>query len=142
MEHKNCCLDSFEKIRKTTCDFEIRQDLAYFLLNIILNLKQHRNKLCYCIETDDYVIGEVDETYANYGFELYRNMLSLDFLAACHSNMYLYHLQLFKYDNHLTCLLLFNEYQYKHVDWFIGKEYQIPLSDAILFQGNKMVDNI
>ena len=69
-------------------------------------------------------------------------MLSLDFLAACHSNMYRYLLQFFKYDNHLACLLLFNEYQYKHVGWFTGKEYQIPLSDAILFQENKMVDNI
>lgn len=71
MEHKNCFLDSFEKFRKKTCDFDTRQDLAYFLLNIILNLKLHRNKLCYCIEPDDCVICEMDETYANYEFELY-----------------------------------------------------------------------
>ena len=69
-------------------------------------------------------------------------MLSLDFLAAYHSNMYRYLLRFFKYDNHSACLLLFNEYQYKHVDWFTSKEHQIPLSDAILFQENKMVDNI
>ena len=131
MEHKECCQGDFPKFKIITRVFDTRRSLFFFLLKILLNIKNYGEKLCYCERLKDWLICKFKRIHLDYEYSLYENMFSLDFLAKCHSNLYNYFRQLFETENHSVCFLLSNEFQYQWKDWFTGKKYKIPLTAAI-----------
>ena len=103
----------------------------FLLLNTLLNFTCFNDQLCYCENRKECLICKIKRAYADYEYELYNNMLDVDFLIECHSNLYHYLNQLFQIKNHCVCFILNNDYHYIGKDWFNGKNFQVSVSDAI-----------
>ena len=53
--------------------------------------------------------------FLNDEYEIYRNILDLNYLASVHANLSGCLLKRFKLERHIVCHLIFTEYEYTHV---------------------------
>ena len=112
----------------------------FLLLNTLLNFKCFNDQLCYCENRKEYLICKIKRAYADYEHELYNNMLDVDFLIECHSNLYHYLNQLFHIKNHCVCFILNNDYHYVGKDWFKACKKCLKKMDNVTEIKNEHID--
>ena len=86
--------------------------------------------------------AKTEVIFANFQYDLYKNIFDLDFLSRCHTNLYHYLNQLFDIKKNCICCFLHEEYRYKLKDWFTGKTWTISLTDCIEHREKIDIDKI
>ena len=67
------------EFKRKTYNFQNCRELLFFLLNILLIIKDNGDRFCCCVFPIECLISKVKRIYANYKFDLYKNMFNLDF---------------------------------------------------------------
>ena len=80
MACKNYFKDNKELFIKIVTEFEGRCSLMVFLLNIVLNITEIWERFCKCEKISDCCsVCEFRITYKIYQYDIYENLLNMDF---------------------------------------------------------------
>ena len=80
MAYKNCFKDNEELFAKTVTEFEGRCSFVVFLLNVVLNITEIWERFCKCEKISDCcLVCEFRITYKKYQYDIYKNLLNMDF---------------------------------------------------------------
>lgn len=137
MDCQKCCQNNFSAFKEATCVFENRRDLSPFLLNVVLNLKENGKLYCFCHHTSECEVCQIRKIFFDDEYDIYKNIFDLNFVAQFHANLHACLEELFNTKKHIVCNLIFVEYRYFHVDWYMVKKNVFLLSKVIdLYHNN------
>ena len=129
-------------LRRKLVLLKIIVNFYFLLLNTLINFKCFNGQLCYCENRKECLICKIKRACTDCEYELYNNILDVDFLIECHSNLYHYLNQLFQIKKHCVCFILNNDYHYVGKDWLNGKNFQLSLSEAMKLKEEHNINNI
>ena len=137
------CLKKNSQIFKDKCHlFEDRHHLAFFLINIILNIQDLWTDFCRCDGIQICLVCQENMFYKNFEYKVYHNSLDLNFLAKLRENVYRNLERFLTLDNHFVCKIVNHKYQYFHKDWFTGEKWKFDLDYCLTSYEHKKIDNI
>ena len=77
---QNCYKNNTESFEKATCGFDSQRSLVLFLLNVIINIEDIRDKYCFCEKcVVPFLVCQF--RYLNDEYMIYENLFNLHFLA-------------------------------------------------------------
>ena len=132
-----------EKFKKTKCVFKSRKPLAFFLLNVILNIEKFWKDFCYC--TDTKLICSVCQmrvVYLNDQYDLYQSSFDLDFLIKFYGHLVENLYKLIEIECHFACKVIKEKYFYTLEDLFDGSKKHYCLYDCLNDFENKKIIQI
>ena len=129
-------------MRRKLVLLKIIVNFYFLLLNTLLNFKCFNGQLCYCENRKECLICKIKRACTDCEYELYNNILDVDFLIECHSNLYHYLNQLFQIKKHCVCFILNNDYHYVGKDWLNGKNFRLSLSEAMKLKEEHNINKI
>ena len=136
-------MNNMEKFKKTTCVFKSRQPLAFFLLNVILNIEKFWKDFCYCTETKFICsVCQMRVVYINNQYDLYQNSFDLDFLIKFHGHLVKNLYKLIEIECHFACKVINEKYFYTLEDLFDGSKKHYYLYDCLNDFENKKIIQI
>ena len=145
MSCQNCFKDNIDAFEKTTCVFSSRRSLVIFLLNVALNIKDLRDRYCFCEKRSiiPCLVCQFRLVYLNDDFDIYENSFDLHFLFTFHRHLYKnFKRLLVEIDSHFACELVNKKYFYSRKDCFDGKIERFYLPDCLESYENKRINDI
>ena len=115
MSCQNCFKDNIDALEKATCVFSSRGSLVIFLLNVVLNINDLRDRYCACEKSciSPCLVCQFRLVYLNDDFDIYENSFGLHFLFTFHRHLYEnLKTALLEIDSHFVCELINKKYFY------------------------------
>ena len=109
MTCKNCFKDNIEAFEKATTVFSSRRPLVIFLLNVILNIKDLKDRYCFFKKSIvlPCFVCQFRMVYLNDDYDIYENSFDLHFLFTFHRHLYKnFKKLLLRTDSPLACELV------------------------------------
>ena len=143
MSCQNCFKNSMDAFEKATCVFSSRRPMVIFILNVLLNIKDFRDRFCICKKDFPCLLCQFRMVYLNEDYDIYKNSFNLHFLFVFHRHLYenLKRL-LVEVESHLAGKLINKKYFYVRKDFFDGKIERFYLSDCLEDYENKKINYI
>ena len=140
---KNCFLFDEVKLENAFNQINERHSLAFFLLNIILNIQEIWIDFCKCDGKNICLARQANINHKNYQYHIYEHSLNFDFLIKVKQNLYFNLLKVVLQFNYFLCTIINRRYQYKFKSWFTGEEIYYNLSDcSVSYEDTKIVNLI
>ena len=139
---KNCFQEDNEMFKYNCNVFKDRHNLVLYLINIVMNIKEIWMDFCKCIGEEICLVCQANMFYKKYEHTIYRNCLNLNFLAKVRENVCGNLNKLLTLNNHFVCEVINRKYQYKHEDWFTGKQLFFDLELCLTKWEEKQISNI
>ena len=70
MDCRKCCQNGVEAFKEAACMFNSRRDLTFFLLNVVLNLKEKDNIYCFCETSTECSVCQIKKLFAGDKYDI------------------------------------------------------------------------
>ena len=146
MTCENCFKNNINAFEKATQEFSSQRPMVIFLLSVLLNINDLRDRYCFCKKSSSILpcmVCQFRMVYLNDEFDIYKNCFDMHFLSTFHRHLYKNLKRvLLETDLHFVCELVHRKYFYTRKDWFNGKTERFYIPYCLENFRNKKINKI